>query len=138
VDAVVFGFGHGVKAAVDVLLARPGQAADGHGAIGANAMREGSGGGGLMCANGGGKSQPQGTPKWGREAEGAPLGLQRAHFVGNRRDGLKVAIRGNGEPGLADGHTQARELMGDCELLRGLERDAGRLLTCDGKSVQEG
>lgn len=35
VDAVIFGFGYGLKAAVNVLLARPGQAADGHGAVGA-------------------------------------------------------------------------------------------------------
>lgn len=70
--------------------------------------------------------------------ESAPLGLQRAHFVGNSRDGLKVAVRGDWEPGLADGDAQARELMGDCELLRGFERDAGRLLACNVEVVRKG
>ena len=47
---------------------------------------------------------------------------------GDRLDGLEVAGRGDREPGLDDVDAEARELMGDLELLGRVQRDAGRLL----------
>ena len=46
----------------------------------------------------------------------------------DRLDGLEVAGRGDREAGLDDVDVQPRELVGDLELLGGVERDARRLL----------
>ena len=50
------------------------------------------------------------------------------HLARDRRDGLEVAGRGDREAGLDDVDVQAGELVGDLELLGGVQRDAGRLL----------
>ena len=54
-----------------------------------------------------------------------------------RLDGLEVAGRGDREAGLDDVDAQARELVGDLELLAGVERDAGRLLAVAQRRVED-
>ena len=49
-------------------------------------------------------------------------------LAGDRLDGLEVAGRGDREAGLDDVDAEARELVGDLELLARVERDARRLL----------
>jgi hypothetical protein len=52
-----------------------------------------------------------------------------ADVLGDRLDGLVVALRGDREAGLDDVDVQPGQLVGDLELLLDTQRDAGRLLT---------
>src|SRR4051794_17980121 len=56
---------------------------------------------------------------------------------GDRADGLEVARRGDREARFDDVDTQARELVGDLELLVRVERDAGRLLAVAQRGVED-
>src|SRR5215213_7878240 len=55
----------------------------------------------------------------------------------DRPHGLEVAGRGDREAGLDDVHAQARELMGDLELLARVQRDARRLLAVAQGGVED-
>ena len=52
-------------------------------------------------------------------------------------DGLEVAGRGDREAGLDDVDAEARELVGDLELLGRVQRDAGRLLAVAQRRVED-
>jgi hypothetical protein len=55
----------------------------------------------------------------------------------DRFDGFEVAIGCDRETGLDDVDTQARELVGDLELLGDVERNAGRLLAVSQGRVED-
>ncbi len=56
---------------------------------------------------------------------------------GNGLHGLKVAGAGDREAGLDDVDTKAGELLGDLQLLAGVQRDAGRLLAVAQRRVED-
>ena len=58
-------------------------------------------------------------------------------LAGDRLDRLEVAGRGDREAGLDDVDAEARELLGDLELLAGVQRDAGRLLAVAQRRVED-
>ena len=58
-------------------------------------------------------------------------------LAGDRLHGLEVAGRGDREAGLDDVDAQARELVGDLELLGRVERDARRLLAVAQRRVED-
>ena len=58
-------------------------------------------------------------------------------LAGDRLDGLEVAGRGDREAGLDHVDAQPRELLGDLELLGGVQRDAGRLLAVAQRRVED-
>jgi hypothetical protein len=58
-------------------------------------------------------------------------------LAGDRLDGLEVARRGDREARFDDVHAEARELMGDLQLLCGVERDPGGLLTVAQRGVED-
>jgi hypothetical protein len=58
-------------------------------------------------------------------------------LAGDGLDRVEVAGRGDREPGLDDVHAQARELLGDLELLGRVERDARRLLAVAQRRVEQ-
>ena len=58
-------------------------------------------------------------------------------LAGDRPHGLEVARRGDREAGLDDVHAEARELLGDLELLGRVERDARRLLAVAQRRVEQ-
>src|SRR3954468_22939887 len=58
-------------------------------------------------------------------------------LAGDRLHGLEVARRGDREAGFDDVDAQARELVGDLELLLRVERDAGRLLAVAQRRVED-
>ena len=58
-------------------------------------------------------------------------------LAGDRLHGLEVAGRGDREAGLDDVDAQARELLGDLELLGRVERDARRLLAVAQRRVED-
>ena len=60
-----------------------------------------------------------------------------AHGLGDRLDRLEVAVGRDREPGLDDVDAEARELLGDLELLGDVERDAGRLLAVSQGRVED-
>ena len=60
-----------------------------------------------------------------------------AHGLGDRLDRLEVAVARDREAGLDDVDTEARELLGDLELLADVERDAGRLLAVPQGRVED-
>ena len=68
----------------------------------------------------------------GQAADDRPLDLAR-----DRLDGLEVAGRGDREAGLDHVDAQARELLGDLDLLLGVQRDAGRLLAVAQRRVED-
>ena len=59
------------------------------------------------------------------------------HRLGDGLDRLEVAVAGDREPGLDDVDPEARELVGDLELLADVERDAGRLLAVPQGRVED-
>jgi hypothetical protein len=78
-------------------------------------------------------------------ARSTSAGLARARPADDRSmdlardglDGLEVAGRGDREARLDDVDAQARELVGDLELLGRVERDAGRLLAVAQRGVED-
>ena len=59
------------------------------------------------------------------------------HRLRDRLDGLEVALARDREPGLDHVDPEARELLGDLELLAHVERDAGRLLAVPQGRVED-
>jgi hypothetical protein len=59
------------------------------------------------------------------------------HLAGDRLHGLEVARRGDREARLDDVDAQPRELVGDLELLGGVERDPRRLLAVSQGGVED-
>ena len=68
----------------------------------------------------------------GEAADDRALDLAR-----DRLDGLEVAGRGDREAGLDHVDAQPRELLGDLELLLGVQRDPGRLLAVAKRRVED-
>ncbi len=60
-----------------------------------------------------------------------------AHRLGDGLDRLEVALAGDREPGLDHVDPEARELLGDLELLADVERDARRLLAVAQGGVED-
>ena len=60
-----------------------------------------------------------------------------AHRLGDRLDRLEVAVGRDREAGLDHVDAEARELLGDLELLGDVERDAGRLLAVSQGRVED-
>ena len=60
-----------------------------------------------------------------------------AHRLGDRLDGLEVAVTRDREAGLDDVDPEAGELLGDLELLADVERDARRLLAVSQRRVED-
>ena len=58
-------------------------------------------------------------------------------LAGDRLDGLEVARRGDREAGLDHVDAEARELVGDLELLAGVQRDPRRLLAVSQGGVED-
>ena len=58
-------------------------------------------------------------------------------LAGDALDGLEVAGRGDREAGLDHVDAEPRELLGDLELLGGVQRDAGRLLAVAQRRVED-
>ena len=59
------------------------------------------------------------------------------HRLGDGLDRLEVALAGDREPGLDHVDAEARELIGDLELLPHVERDPGRLLAVSQGGVED-
>ena len=68
----------------------------------------------------------------GEAADDRPLDPSR-----DRLDGLEVAGRGDREAGLDHVDAQPRELLGDLDLLGGVQRDPGRLLAVAQRGVED-
>ena len=60
-----------------------------------------------------------------------------AHALGDRLDGVEIALARDREPRLDDVGTEARQLLGDLELLAHVQRDAGRLLAVPQRRVED-
>ena len=68
---------------------------------------------------------------------GEPRDDRAAHGLGDRLDGFEVTVAGDREAGLDDVDPEARELVGDLELLADVQRDAGRLLAVPEGRVED-
>ena len=66
-----------------------------------------------------------------------PADDRSVHLASYGLDGFEVARRGDREAGLDDVHAQARELLGDLQLLLLVERDPGRLLAVAQRRVED-
>ena len=72
------------------------------------------------------------------EAGAGEPGDDRApHRLGDRLDGVEVAVGGDREAGLDHVDPEAGELLGDLQLLGDVERDAGRLLAVSQCRVED-
>ena len=68
---------------------------------------------------------------------GEPGDDRAAHRLGDRLDGVEVAVGGDREPGLDHVDPEAGELFGDLQLFGDVERDAGRLLAVSQCRVED-
>jgi len=68
---------------------------------------------------------------------GEPGDDRPSHHLGDGLHGLEVALAGDREAGLDVVDPEARELLGDLELLSRVEGDAGRLLTVAQRGVED-
>ena len=81
--------------------------------------------------------RPPGGVDVGLVGAGQAADHRALDLAGDRLDRLEVAGRGDREAGLDHVDAQPRELLGDLDLLGGVQRDAGRLLAVPQRGVED-
>ena len=81
--------------------------------------------------------RPPGGVDVGLVGAGQAADHRALDVAGDRLDRLEVAGRGDREAGLDHVDAQPRQLLGDLDLLGGVQRDAGRLLAVAQRGVED-